>query len=301
MIKRLKYLVQDPPPQLIFEIGYDGVSAVRQDSKTYQPVANAYRELPPGTLQTAPGRPNVQEPEIFAGVIESLLEELGPARSPDTALILPDGAARLTVLDFDNFPGDDKERLSLIRFRLKKTVPFDIERARIAYQPQSVSGGVSALVAVMLPDVVSQYEAPFKHAGLRPGYVSLSTAAALNLVDGSGVTMLAKLAGRSLTMAATQGGAVRALRTVAVAPGVNLASPDSLRDILADLFPTFVFVGDSLGTPVTKLALCGFGTLLNDALVVWPSELGCEVEPLRASFGAVDGHDAGIWGYLRIQ
>lgn len=301
MINRLKYLVRDPPPQLIFEIGDDGVSAVRQDSKTYQPVANAYRELPAGTLQTAPGRPNVQEPEVFAAVIESLLEELGPARSPDTALILPDGAARLTVLDFDNFPGDDKERLSLIRFRLKKTVPFDIERARIAYQPQSVSGGISALVAVMLPDVVSQYEAPFKHAGLRPGYVSLSTAAALNLVDGSGVTMLAKLAGRSLTMAATQNGAVRALRTVAVAPGVDLASPASLRDILADLFPTFVFVGDSLGLPVTKLALCGFGPLLNDALSLWPQELGCEVEPLRSTSGAVEGHDAGIWGYLSIQ
>ena len=63
MISRLKYLVQDPPPQLIFEIGDDHVSAVRQDSKTYQPVANAYRELPAGTLQTAPGRPNVQEPQ----------------------------------------------------------------------------------------------------------------------------------------------------------------------------------------------------------------------------------------------
>jgi type IV pilus assembly protein PilM len=301
LISRLKYLVQDPPPQLIFEISDRGVSAARLDSKTYKPAANAHRALPGGTLQTAPGRPNVQEPEIFAGVIESLLEELGPARSPDAALILPDGAARLTVLEFDNFPGDDKERLSLIRFRLKKTVPFDIERARIAYQPQSVSGGISALVAVMLPDVVSQYEAPFKHAGLRPGYVSLSTAAALNLVDGSGVTMLAKLAGRSLTMAATQNGAVRALRTVAVAPSVDLESPDSLHDILADLFPTFVFVGDSLGSPVTKLALCGFGPLLNDALTLWPHELGCEVEPLRSSSGAIEGHDAGIWGYLSIQ
>jgi type IV pilus assembly protein PilM len=301
LISRLKYLVRDPPPQLIFEIGDRGVSAVRQDSKTYQPVANAYRELPAGTLQTAPGRPNVQEPEVFASVIESLLEELGPARSPDMALILPDGAARLTVLDFDRFPGDDKERLSLIRFRLKKTVPFDIERARIAYQPQSVSGGISALVAVMLPDVAGQYEAPFKSAGLRPGYVSLSTAAALNLVDGPGVTMLAKLAGRSLTMAATQHGAVRTLRTVAVAPGADLANPDALRDILADLYPTFVFVGDSLGAPVTKLVLCGFGPLLNDALTFWPQELGCEIEPLRSPSGPVEGHDAGIWGYLSIQ
>ncbi len=47
----------------------------------------------------------------------------------DVALILPDFSARISVLDFDQFPTDPKEQASLIRFRLKRSVPFDVESA----------------------------------------------------------------------------------------------------------------------------------------------------------------------------
>ena len=53
------------------------------------------------------------------------VREVGCAPSPkrkrrDVALILPDYCTRIAVLDFDNFPSDPKEQVSLVRFRLKE-------------------------------------------------------------------------------------------------------------------------------------------------------------------------------------
>ena len=55
-------------------------------------------------------------------------------------MILPDYAARVTVLDFDAFPSVAEEQASLVRFRVKKTIPFDIDSAAVSYFPQTVAG-----------------------------------------------------------------------------------------------------------------------------------------------------------------
>ena len=51
-------------------------------------------------------------------------------------MILPDYAARVSVLDFDSFPSTPEEQLSLVRFRVKKTIPFDIDSAAVSYYVQ---------------------------------------------------------------------------------------------------------------------------------------------------------------------
>ena len=51
-------------------------------------------------------------------------------------LVLPDYCARVAVLDFDAFPSNPAEQLSLVRFRMKKSVPFDVEDSAISYYAQ---------------------------------------------------------------------------------------------------------------------------------------------------------------------
>src|ERR1044072_7912060 len=53
------------------------------------------------------------------------------------ALIIPDYCTRISVLDFDDFPKDAKEQLALVRFRMKKAVPYDVESAAVSYWAQS--------------------------------------------------------------------------------------------------------------------------------------------------------------------
>jgi type IV pilus assembly protein PilM len=294
-------LVGDPPPLLVFEISEQGVAGVRRNPKTLAVEARAFQPLPQGAVEPSAVRENVHEPGEFQQAVQTVLQELGPAKRPDAALILPDDSSRLTVLDLDKLPADARERLALIRWRLKKTVPFDIERARISYQPQPSPAGVSVLVAATPPEVVQQYEAPFQQAGLFPGYVSLSTAAALNLTRGGGMNVLAKMAGGTLTIVALANGAVRMIRHVDLAEHPPNAVEARLQDMVSDLFPTCVFIKDNLGAEVSKLLLCGFGSLLQRALEFFPGELGCEVEPLRSPGGVVSGNEAGLWGYMHVN
>jgi len=296
---RLKYLVQDPPPLLVFEISRQGVAGVRRNAKTFETEAGAYRALDPGVVEPAPAKHNISKPEQLDEAVNQVKTELGPSKRPDASLIVPDGCARLTVLDFDNFPGDQKERLQLIRFRLKKTLSFDVESARIEYQTHKADSRSLALVAATLPTVIGQYEAPLRKAGLEPGFVSLSTFAALGLVADGGMTLFVKLASRSMTMVVLSGRGVRLVRTIELAADTDLTAETAVDEMVGDLYPTFVFIADNLGAPVSKVVLCGFGELLPAALRLLPSELGCEVEPLRSTQGdLVESQDAGIRGYL---
>ena len=74
------------------------------------------------------------------------------------------------MLDFDEFPSDRKEQLSLVRFRVRKSIPFDVESAAVSYWPQPAGGKKQDVVVVIAPlEIVSRYEAPFRAAGLAPG------------------------------------------------------------------------------------------------------------------------------------
>lgn len=299
LLSRLKYLVMDPPPLLVFEITDRTVSGVRRNAKNFDVEAVSSRELPEGVLDPSPARPNVIKPDLLEQTIRSILDELGAVRRPDVALILPDSSARLTVLDFDQLPRDQKERMRLIRWRLKKTVPFDADQASIACQVWPAGGRVAALVAVTPLEVVRQYEAPFENAGLWPGFVSLSMAETLNLLPSGEMTLLAKRSGRSLSMAAVEKGIVKMVRWVELTTGQGAAA-DSWADAAGDLYPTMMYVNDSLGVPVAKLVVCGFDLSAGEAERI-PAEFGCAVEPLRTPRGHASSQDAGIWGYLSVH
>lgn len=301
MLQRLKQLFADPPPLLAFEISEQGIAGIRRNVKTLEIEARSFQPVGEGALEASAVKENVHRPEEFQQAVENALRDLGPVKRPDVALILPDDSSRLTVLELDKLPGDAAERLTLIRWRLKKTVPFDIERARISYQAQAAGAGVSVLVAASPPEVVEQYEEPFLHAGMIPGYVTLSTASALNLTPAGGMTALAKMAGRTLTIVALEDGTVRLIRHIDLAAHPPEAVRARLQDMVSDLFPTFVFIQDNLGTPVSRLLLCGFGDLLRPALEALPGELDCEVEPLYSPAGIVEGHEAGLWGYVQTH
>ncbi len=297
----LSALVQDPPPLLVVELAAEGLTAVRRNARSLEIEARAEESFEPGVVDPSPTKPNIADPQALAVALASALDRLGPVKRNETALLLPDASSRLTVLDFDHLPSKAEERLARIRARLAKAVPFDIDAARLSYQVSRVADCDSVLVALTPAEVVRQYEDALSRVGLWPGYVSLSMAAALNLTPPGGMTLFAKLSGRALTMAAVDGDAVRLIRTIELGD-VAQRDPDAvLADMLADIFPTQVYIADNLGSPVDKLILCGFGELLAPALERFPYELGCDVEPLRSAEGPVGRRDAGIWGYLSLS
>ncbi len=285
----LKALLTEPPPAMAFEISEAGIALARIG----QAAEFDFEPLKAGTVSISPLRDNVLAPDDLALTVRKLAPSNGNRKRRDAALILPDYCTRVTVLDFDDFPSDPKERLSLVRFRLKKTVPFDIESAAVSYWPQTVEGKKHDVVAVVAPiEIVARYEAPFRAVGLNPGLVTVSSLAALNLVSGPSVTVVAKLSGRVLTVLVLEKERLRLVRCLEL-------TDQTVAEVAADLYPTFVFIEDNLGSRAERLLLCGFGPRTEEARAQFTRELDVEVEPVRSLLSTPGENDAGLIGYVQ--
>src|SRR5580693_3124665 len=158
-------ILREPPPGMAFELSEAGISVARLASRTELD----FRPLRPGVLAITPLKDNVLLPDDLSAAVREIAPQNGNRKRRDVALILPDYSSRIAVLDFDSFPSDTKEQLSLIRFRIKKSVPFDVESAAISYFVQPAEGRKFDVVVVVAPlEVISRYEAPFRAAGMNP-------------------------------------------------------------------------------------------------------------------------------------
>ena len=283
-------LFQDPPPDLVFEVCETGIGMARVRN-----VAGlVFQEMAAGVVSASPLRDNVQNPVAFAAAVAALLPSGGSRRAKKAALILPDYSARVSVLDFDSFPERAEDQEALVRFRIKKSVPFDVESAALSYWRQNSPGGKSheVVVAVSPLEIIARYEAPFRAVGIQPGLVTLSPLTALDLVTTDGISVIAKVNGHVLTVMVAQQGVLKLIRSLEL-------TEFSLAEIAADLFPTFVYVEDNFQVKPARLVLCGLAELEQDAIAQFQRELDIPVEPMRSRIGPVNAQNAGLLGYLQ--
>src|SRR5450756_1465422 len=147
MLDKLKSILQEAPPAMAFEITEAGIAAARIGARAELD----FLPLKPGTLAVSPLKENVLDPDEFVKAVRSLAGTQVARKRRDVALILPDFSARISVLDFDSFPKDPKEQASLIRFRLKRSVPFDVESAAMSFWAQNGDKGKTDVVVVIMP------------------------------------------------------------------------------------------------------------------------------------------------------
>src|SRR4051794_28237928 len=105
-MQKLKALFQDPPPEFVFEISAAGIAM----SRTRPPALTTYAELPAGALEPSPIKENVLDPAAFAQAISRLVPASAKRGKRGAAIILPDNAVRLAVLDFESLPAKEEER-----------------------------------------------------------------------------------------------------------------------------------------------------------------------------------------------
>ena len=274
---------------MAFEISEAGIAAARIGARAEL----EFQPLKSGTLTVSPLKENVIDPDDFTAAVRTLAATQTGRKRKDVALILPDFCVRMAVLDFDNFPSDAKEQAALVRFRLKRSVPFDVDEAALSYFPQAAAHKKVEVVVVVAPlEIVARYEAPFRTIGFAPGLVTTSSMAALELAPDAGLHVLAKVTGNVLSLVVRQKGTVKLIRCL------ELPSAD-LEDIAAVLLPTFVYIEDNLGGRAERLVLCGMGNRMNEAQQRFQEELGVEVEPLRSPLAPCGENNAGLLGYLR--
>ncbi len=207
-------------PRLAVELRAEGVVAARADDAAALLTGVAMADLPDGALVPGLKVGNiVDRPALVAAVRQALdgVAGTGRERSRDVTLIVPDSAVRVLFLDFDQLPSKLAEALPVVRFRLKKLLPFDADDAVVTYQLMpGGKGGVIKMVAVGMPrDVLAEYESVVIGAGYLPGAVLPSTLAALAGLEETDAAALVVNAGPgAVTTAIVQGGVLMLHRSV---------------------------------------------------------------------------------------
>lgn len=289
----IKRVVKDPPPEFAFEISSEGLAW----AETANPSETNLYEFPDGVLHVNPVKPNFSDSAALAFALQKCLPPPARATTRLAVLVLPDYCSRTTVLDFDSFPPLAEEQIALARFRVKRTVPFEIEDALIACYPQPRKNGAKGLDVVTVAigrEIASQYTVPFRNAGFQCGLITLSGLAALSLDDANPESpqqwIQVKLAGRALSVCLVDRGALRMFRCVEI----DTATVGEMVEILA---PTLAYAEDELGERPSCLRLCGFADLdkEGDAL---GAELGLAVERVHSPLGTLGARNAGLLGML---
>jgi type IV pilus assembly protein PilM len=243
--------LREPPPEFVFEIAADGIAM----SRTRPPSALQTVPLTAGIIAPSPVRENILEPDAFAEAIRKLIPPpAGRNAKRRAALILPDNCARIAVLDFDSLPAKEEERRPLINFRLRKSVPFDIDDAALSYFPQA---GNKVIVAVAPSEVVAHYEAPFRAAGFDTGLVTVSSLAMLDLFPVTGSIVIARVSPGALTVLAVTDGVVTIVRSLERAHADDAAAAEVLAEIVADVYPTLAYIEDQTGSRPAKMFVVG--------------------------------------------
>lgn len=200
------------PPAAI-EIAPEGMIAAAIPAPG-QPPVYAFEPLTDGALQPGIAEPNIRTAEAVVGAIRTALGKVSP-RTRSVTMVLPDTAVRVFVLDFDSLPAKQIEALPVLRFRLRKSVPFDVEHAAISYQVLvDRKTEVKVLAAVVPGPILQEYEAAVRAAGYEPGAVLPSTLAALASRESMEAMLTANLSSAALTTSITNGQDLLLYRTL---------------------------------------------------------------------------------------
>ncbi|HYL94054.1 MAG TPA: hypothetical protein VEW69_12960 [Alphaproteobacteria bacterium] len=272
-------------PRLACEITSERVIAARASDATGGLEMFTSRRLNEGTVAPGLNGPNVLDARALQSAISGALGAVS-GKSKDVVAILPDSAVRVFLLDFDMLPAKLEERDAVVRFRLKKSLPFDVEQAAMSYQVRGTRDGmVQVVVAVAPRAAVEEYEEVFRQAGYAPGVVLPSTVAALGIVDATRPTLLLKVDPNYITVAAADAQELRLIRTLENPHGADVSAT-----VLADaVLPSIVFFEDTFGSHIEEIMISGDAPLEhagNELAALLRQHTGATIRELAPGSGA---------------
>jgi type IV pilus assembly protein PilM len=286
-----------PAPSVGVEIASGRVTAALLASETDGPVvaAHATEPLPDGAVVPSLTADNIPDPAAVSAALRRAIERLG-SRPRRVALAVPDSVAKVSLVRFENVParGEDLDRL--VRWQVRKSAPFRLEEAQVAYTPGAAvdGGGREFVVALTRRAAVEEYERVCASAGLHAGTVDLASFNLINAVlalrsadragaggtDGAGGAdwLLVHVTPEYSTLAIVRGGDVIFFRN-------RLAETNgSLADLVHQ---TAMYYEDRLGgrgfatVVLAGTALAGGARATSDLARALEERLGAHVEPIE--------------------
>lgn len=261
-------------PKLACEIAADRVIAARAaDSRQVLELCST-SELAPGCVVPDLTEGNLRQPDTVVNALREVLGNVG-ARSRDVTAVLPDAAVRVALLDFETLPQKHEEAEAVVRFRLRKSLPFDVDKAKVSYQAQTSNGTVRVVAAVALKSVVEEYEAVIREAGFNPGVVLPSMLAAVSGAPADRGTLVVKVDARTTSIALLDQDQLLLFRTLENTRGVTISG----EQLAEDVYPSVVFFQDTYNTNIEQIFVSGISDISSVASSL-QSQTGAEVQEL---------------------
>jgi type IV pilus assembly protein PilM len=218
----------------------------------------AFAPLRPGALSPGIAGTNIIAHDAVVETLRTALDQVSP-RSRAVTLIVPDTAARVFVLDFDTLPPKAPDVVyPVLRFRLRKSVPFEVEHAALSYQilsqnPAGGEGAVKVLVTIMPKAILAEYESAVQAAGYQPGVVLLSGLASLAALTEAAPALVANLSSTALTTSVTSGDNLLLYRTLEL-PEDNATR---VSDVQRNISVAAAYFEDKVGSAPRRLYYAG--------------------------------------------
>src|SRR5215472_4068612 len=119
-------------PRLAVEIRPEGVVAARANSASALLASVSRAGTSDGAVLPGLKLGNLQDRLGVEAALRTTLDAVSTGareRARDVTVIIPDASVRVLLLDFDELPGKPADALPVVRFRLKKLLPFDVDDA----------------------------------------------------------------------------------------------------------------------------------------------------------------------------
>jgi type IV pilus assembly protein PilM len=268
-----------PNVSLALEVAPDRVAAARW-SRPGSLDGYAVEMLPAGAVVPSAVEANMANSVAVKAAVANVCDRLR-ARDEDVAMILPDTVIRVFVQHFEDFPRSAAEDEPMLRWKLKKSVPFEADETLISFMRQAPrEAGVDVVTALARLRIIREYESLVEGIGLHPGVVLSSSLAAISLLEDEKPTLLARVSGSALTTAIVRRGVLCGYRcTELPAHGASL-TPQML---LEEVFPVAAYYQDTWQETIKSVRVAGLGARLPEFVRPLEDEFHCDVRSLLHS------------------
>lgn len=286
LVRRLaQWLDAIPHPLIACEISTDYVAAARWTRTGMGLDGFAVEPLPAGAIFPTAAESNLLDAAEVRAAVGRVFSRLR-AKNEEVALLVPDAVIRVFVLHFDVFPRNPDEAIPMLRWRLKKSVPFEADETLISYMRQTPrEEGVDIVTALARLRIVREYESLVESAGMSPGVVMSSTLAAMPLLSDVRPALLARVTGSTLTTAIVREGILCGYRCITLPADAQHLTPQALLD---EIYPLAAYYQDFWSEGIAQVRLAGLAQRADEFQEILERELHCPVGSLLAG-AATDG------------
>jgi type IV pilus assembly protein PilM len=274
--KIARWLEAMPHPAVAMEVSHDRIVAARW-SRIGGLDSYAVQELPANSLLPSAVESNILNAMAVKSAIASVMNQIG-AKEEDVAMLVPDPVIRVFVQHFEQFPRSPQEAEPMLRWKLKKSVPFEADETVISYMRQAPrEDGVDVVTALARLRIIREYEALAENASLYPGVVLSSSLAAITLLEDRLPTLLARVSGPALTTAIVREGVLFGYRCTELPAPIADLTPQML---LEEIYPVAAYYQDTWREGIQAVRVAGLGARLPEFVGPMETEFKCEVRSL---------------------